>query len=67
MQTIRYSCLEKLLEAEKIRELFNVAVPDYKPKNAIEFVKLQNDKRIKNLRDLIKKAVESKMQFDRVL
>ena len=55
----------KLHEAEKIRELFNVAVPDYKPRKAIDFVKLQNDKRIKSLRDLIKTAVENKTQFDR--
>jgi len=50
---------------QKIRELFEIAAPDYSPKSAREFMALCKDKRIKNLRDLIQRATNGDELLDR--
>jgi hypothetical protein len=55
----------ELAQQSKIRELFDVAVPDLQPRDAMAFVSLHRDKRVSALWTLIADAVSANQPLDR--
>lgn len=50
---------------QKVKQLFELSFPEFFPSDAKNMLKMMKDKRISDLRNLVNKAVEEEIQFDR--
>ncbi len=51
-------------KSQRVRQLFSVMFPDFRPKDARALTRALEDKRIESLRDLVSKAVKDNVEFD---